>query len=439
MAITRRTALKALALPCLAGLGTAGCASDSIVRVAVVWTGWELSQFVRVMNAFSDRYGYGYSILSMGDDTTAFLANEVTADAQPDVALVPQPGLVRSSAPRLADVDWPVADAVNWHSVLAVPRSGRQYGVWFKAAYESMVWHREGLPIPPGGWTWDNWTAWCRQQAAAGHPPLAIGAADGWVLANWFANVLLSIDPAIYRDLVQGYTTGRKVGTGPNWSDSSVYASLERLADLWRIPGLFPGGPERALVTQFDASVLEVFQYRQAAMVAGGDYFWPIITQSTSFPPGQVRWFPFPSRPPEKNPIVVAGDAAVLFKRSAQNKGAQHLMKWLSSPDAARIWTRAGGFLSINDQVTDGDYAYRRYPGMRTTELIASVRHGSPVGGDATFAVDDELGGVLGGGDGEGSWKIFTDFFTEVAVHRSSVPGAISAVISALNHGVSGA
>jgi len=28
MAITRRTALKALALPCLAGLGTAGCASD---------------------------------------------------------------------------------------------------------------------------------------------------------------------------------------------------------------------------------------------------------------------------------------------------------------------------------------------------------------------------------------------------------------------------
>ncbi|HEX3925396.1 MAG TPA: hypothetical protein VHY31_24160 [Streptosporangiaceae bacterium] len=438
MAITRRTALKALALPCLAGLGTAGCASDSIVRVAVVWSGWELSQFVRVMNAFSERYGYGYSILSMGDDTTAFLANEVTADAQPDVALVPQPGLVRSSAPRLADVGWPRPDAAAWRSVLLSGAGpGGQYGVWFKAAYESMVWHRDDLPLPAAGWDWDTWTAWCRDEARAGRPPLAVGAADGWVLAGWFANVLLSIDPAVYRSLVSGYATGRKAGTGPGWDNGSVREALTRLADLWRVTGMFPGGPERALVTQFDESVLEVFQYRQAAMVVGSDFFWPIITQSTSFPPGRVRWFPFPSRPPEKAPIVVAGDAAVLFKRPSESPVGLALIDWLASAKAARIWAGAGGFLSINDQVTKEDYPYPA--AMRPADLIANVQQGSPDGGPATFDVADELGGSLGGGDGEGTWKIFTDFFTEVAVHRSAVDGAIDAVISALDNGVSGA
>ena len=437
MVITRRTALKALALPCLAGLGASGCtAGGPTVRVAVVWSGWELSQFVRVMNAFSDRYGFGYSILSMGDDTNAFLSNEVTVAAQPDVALIPQPGLVRSSAPRLADVSWPALDAPAWRSVLS--GSGRaQYGVWFKAAYESMVWHRDDLPVPPGGWDWDRWAGYCRAEAQAGRPPLAIGAADGWVLAGWFANVLLSIDPAAYRSLVAGYATGRRTGTGPTWDNDSVRQALTRLAGLWRITGVFPGGPERALVTQFDESVLEVFQYQQAAMVVGSDFFWPIIAQYTSFSPDRVRWFPFPSRPPEQAPIVVAGDAAVLFKRPVESPGGRQLIDWLATADAGRIWAGAGGFLSINDQVTEDDYPYPA--GMRPADLIASVQRASPDGGPATFDIADELGGSLGGGDGEGTWKIFTDFFTEVAVRRSPVPGAIEAVISALDNGVSGA
>ncbi len=436
MAISRRSALKALALPCLAGLGGSGCGTGSqTVRVAVVWSGWELSQFALVMNAFRERHGFGYSILSMGDDTTAFLSNEVTAAAQPDVALIPQPGLVRASDTRLAGVSWPRQDARAWKSLLSGP-SDRQFGVWFKAAYESMVWHRDDLQAPPGGWDWDSWVANCRALARAGRPPLAIGAADGWVLTGWFANVLLSIDPRTYRRLVAGYATGRKSGTGPTWNNGSVRHALARLAELWRITGAFPGGPERALVTQFDESVLEVFEHRQAAMVVGSDFFWPIITQSTSFPPGRVRWFSFPSRPPEKPPIVVGGDAAVLFKRSAESPGGRKLIDWLATADAARIWAQAGGFLSLNHEVTENDYPYS--PRMHPAALIRNVQQGSPDGGQATFDLADQLSGPLGGGDGEGTWKIFTDFFTKVAVHRSPVPGAIDAVIAALDSAASG-
>jgi alpha-glucoside transport system substrate-binding protein len=435
MTVSRRDVLRALVVPCLAGLGAAGCgAGDQTVRVAVVWSGWELSQFIKVMNAFSERYGYGYSIESMGDDTSAFLSNEVTADSQPDVALVPQPGLVRSSVARLSPVG-PQPDAPAWRTLLTGPGL-RQYGVWFKAAYESMVWHRDDLPAPPRGWTWDRWVGQCRALARQGRPPLAIGAADGWVLAGWFANVLLSIDPASYRRLAARYATGRAAGTGPTWDIGSVRQALARLAELWQIDGAFPGGPEQALVTQFDQSVLDVFGSRQAAMVMGSDFFWPIITQYTSFPAGRVRWFPFPSNPPEKTPIIVGGDAAVLFSRSAASPGSRRLISWLATADAARIWARAGGFLSINAQVTGGDYPYPA--GMRPAELISAVRRGSPDGRAAAFDLADELGGPLGGGDGHGTWKIFTDFFTDVAVRRSPVTAAIDKVTSALDGAAGG-
>jgi ABC-type glycerol-3-phosphate transport system substrate-binding protein len=434
--LSRRNALKALTLPCLAGLGTAACdAGGQTVQVAVIWTDWELRQFEGVMAAFSDRYQIGYQLLSMGDDTGAFLGNEVTVAAQPDVALVSAPGLLRSNSMRLTAVGWPDDDASWWRSLLDVG-AGTQYGVWFKAAYESMVWHTDDLDVPPGGWGWDTWVGRCRALAAAGRAPLAVGAADGWVLAGWFANVLLSIDPAIYRELAAGYATGMKRGSGPTWDNPSVREALSRLAEVWRIDGAFPGGAERALITQFDQSVLDVFASREAAMVVGADFFWPIITQSGQFPAGNVRWFPFPSKPGEYTPAIVGGDAAVLFRRPGGEGPGRRLIEWLGTPDAARIWAKAGGYLSINDQLTERDYPYPAT--MNTAKLIRNVRGGLAGRNPIAFDMADLLGGPLGGADGEGTWKIFTDFFIEVAVRRSSVPGAIDGVIAALDSGSSG-
>lgn len=442
MAVSRRRVLKALAAGCLAGPGAAGCAAaDQTVRVAVVWSGWELSQFTRVMDAFQRRYGFGYSIQSMGNDTGAFLSNEVAADVQPDVALIPQPSLVNASAARLAGQAWQPQDAPAWRDLLARRTGGGldprvQHGVWFKAAYESMVWHWDDLPVPRGGWTWDAWVAHCRALAQAGRPPLAIGAADGWVLALWFANILLSIDPQAYRRLTARYAQGPPAGPGFSWDNPSVWQALQRLAELWQIPGAFPGGPERALVTQFDESVLDVFGYRQAAMVVGADFYWPVITQYTPAAPGRIRWFPFPCKPQEQTPVIVGGDAAVLFRRSAGKTAARHLVRWLATEEAARIWAAAGGFLSINRQVTAHDY---RYPAaMRAADLIARVQQGSPDRGPATVDLADQVGGPLGGDDSKGTWQILTDFFTDVAIRRLPAVRAAGAAIAALDKGVGG-
>jgi ABC-type glycerol-3-phosphate transport system substrate-binding protein len=423
----------------LAGLGAVGCGTAApSLNVAVVWTGWELRQFQRVMNQFTQDTGIGYQLLSMGDDTGAFLGNEVTAAAQPDVALVPQPGTVLSNRSRLSTVPWPSGDAPSWRGLLAGPDGEAEYGVWFKAANESMVWHTLDVTPPRNGWDWDTWVAWCKTQANAGRPPLAIGAADGWVLADWFANVLLAFHPGAYQKLAAGYRnlalrSDSLVMTVRTWNDPGVGDTLYKLAELWQTDGLFPGGAERALVTQFDQSVLDVFAAGEAAMVVGADYYWPIITQYTRFPPPDVRWFPFPGAARGESPVILAGDAAVQFARPGREQYSQQLIGWLGDPAAARIWAGAGGFLSISDQVTEDSYA--AYPRqMQVTALLDGIRRPA-----AAFNMADLLSGPLAGGDGEGAWKIFTDFFTDVAVRRVSPATAVVKAVTALASGEGGA
>jgi ABC-type glycerol-3-phosphate transport system substrate-binding protein len=447
--LSRRAALKALALPAvagLAGLGVAGCgASGPSLNVAVTWTGWELERFRQVMEAFSGTYRIGYNLLSMGDDTGAFLSDQVTAAAQPDVALVSQPSVVHANRRRLVTAAWPSADASSWRGLLAVPPGpgavprasagpgSAQYGTWFKASYQSMVWHRDDLPVPGGGWNWAQWEAECALLAARGRPALSVGAGTGWVLALWFANALMSVNPDLYRTLAREYASGARAGPGPAWRHPDVAVALRRLASLWRIPRLFPGGAERALAIQFDQSVLDVFGNGAAEMVAGPDFFWPIITQTTQFDQGRVRWFRFPAGPGEQPPAVVAGDAAVAFRRPGGNVGGRTLVSWLGSAQAARSWAQAGGFLSINDGVGRDDY--ESYPAtMNVPDMIAAVRLPS-----AQFDISDQLGGSLSGDDSAGSWRIFTDFFEAVAVRRSSVPGAVAAAVDALDQGKGGA
>jgi ABC-type glycerol-3-phosphate transport system substrate-binding protein len=452
MPVSRRTALKTLALPVvsgLTGLGTAGCAAGTpTLNVAVVWTGWELRQFQKVMNAFTRQYknyNIGYQLLSMGDDTSAFLGNEVTAAAQPDVALVPQPGNVLGNRGRLTPLSWPPHAADSWRGLLAgsgdsVGSAGSEYGVWYKASYKSMVWHTPDVTPPPGGWDWGTWTDWCVKHAGGGRSPLAIGAADGWVLADWFANVLLAYHPRTYQALAGAYRGlalghGNATDTGKLWRDPAVEDALGKLADLWKTPGLFPGGSERALATQFDQSVLDVFATGEAAMVAGADYYWPIITQYTRFPPPDVRWFPFPGAAPGQSPVITAGDAAVQFARPGREQYGRLLIDWLGCPETAAIWARAGGFLSINEQVQAKDYAYYAYAkSMQVSQLRTSVLQRG-----AEFNMADLLSGPLGGGDGAGAWKIFTDFFTDVAVRRVSPGTAVDNAVNALAKGEGGA
>lgn len=393
----RRDAIKVLALPALA----AGCGvGRSTIRVAGVWSGWELTQFRKVLDAFPGRDSVNISVQSAGDDIATLVGNRVAGTAAPNVALVPFPQLVRANRDHLVPLRAATTHDSEWDRLLTF--DGEVYGRWFKVAHKSIVWYRPdrlGAGSPPRNW--DGWLALCRDLAARGRPPLSIGAADGWVLTDWFENVLLSLDPPEYRRLATG---------SPSWRQASVRAALRRLGEVWSIPGVIAGGAERALQTQFDQSLLDVFEYDQAAMVAGADYDWPVITQYTSAPRDRIKWFAFPRI--RERPVLIGGDAAVLLRPAID--GGRELIDWLATPQAAGRWAGAGGFLTINDPRHTVTYP----PGLNARPLVDDLVAGSGDGGPVTFDLSDQLGGRLAGADGRGTWKIFKDFFVEVTKPR---------------------
>ncbi|RLP91235.1 extracellular solute-binding protein [Micromonospora sp. BL4] len=399
--VTRRTLLRAAAAGATAA--TAGCAGGTrSVQVAVVWSSDELDRFREVVAGYPGTV----HVVSAGNDIDAFLRARHLAGTSPDVAILPRPGLVTEYAER----GW--LSPVRPSNEYAVPPGlsdllmtrGRRYGVWVKAAHKSLIWHLPSvLPETPG--TWDELVTLTRTLGAlarrgSGPAPLAIGAADGWVLTDWFENVLADLTPDAYDALA---------GSDADWQGRPVRDALDRLAELWSIDGAFPGGGRRALLTQYEESVIQVVRSRRAVMVFEADFTAEVIGTFRRGPE-EPETFPFPSaRPGARGPLIVGGDAAVAF---ADARGGVELVEWLTRAESFQPWLRVGGYLSPNTTIPLGDYVD---PVRR--RLAEEMR--AP--GTLRFDLSDQLPGPFTGSDGLGIWRIMQDFFADVT---DGVPAA---------------
>jgi alpha-glucoside transport system substrate-binding protein len=392
--ISRRAALAALGLPALAA-----CAGGQrgTVRVGVSWSGDELAQFRRELRHFTAERRWGVSVVSLGDDVPTLLAGRVARGIAPDVVMLARPGLVAEDLSGVATVPdlTPPGVSPQWEE-LASP-GGTARGVWYKTAHKSLIWYRPdvlarlGMREPPADWA--AWTDLRERCVRAGLAPLSIGAADGYVLTDWFENVLWGLDRFTYKALAEG---------GNLWDRSSVSRALELLAEVWRPAGTLPGGPARALLTQFEDSVLDVAARGRAAMVLGADFVLPVVTRlAPGAPP--LDWFPVPAPPGGVRPLVVGGDLAVLLADAGP--GGRGLVEWLALPRAAADWAAYGGFISLRPEVT-------RYPPQYRRDLVRQVRVGGP--DDFGFDLSDRLRGGLSGGDGRGLWRLLQRFLAEL-------------------------
>ncbi|MEH1100831.1 extracellular solute-binding protein [Micromonospora sp. CPCC 205561] len=393
--LRRRTLLRA-AVAATTATTAAGCAgADPAVQVAVVWNGGELARFREVVKG----YGSGVQVISAGNDIDAFLRARKLAGTSPDVAILPRSGLVieyaRSGWLRELSPASSYAVPPGMADLLSVGR--RPYGVWVKAAHKSLFWYYPStVPDPPR--TWDQLVALtkrlgARARAGDGPAPLAIGAADGWVLTDWFENVLADVATTEeYEALARGEA---------DWRGPPVHAALDRLAELWSVAGAFPGGGRRALLTQYEESVIQVVHHRRAVLLFEGDF---VDDVGRRFQRGseQVETFRFPASRVADSPLIVGGDAAVAFAGST--RGVE-LVRWLSGGSAFTPWLRAGGYLSPNVSVPLAEY---HDPVRR--RLAAELR----TAGVVRFDLSDRLPGPLTGSDGVGIWRIMQDFFADV-------------------------
>ncbi|WP_123452850.1 ABC transporter substrate-binding protein [Streptomyces sp. PanSC19] len=418
----RRTAVTLTALTAVAALALAGCGGDAgkdkgepapdrdlslkgeKIEVAAVWTGPEQENFTKVLKEFEKRTGATVTFVPAQDPIVNFLGTKIAGGAPPDVAMLPQVGAIQQAAAQ----KWlkPVGPEVKsqlaanysrgWQELGAV--DGTQYGVYFKAANKSLVWYNTAVFEGAGASepkTWKEFLGTAETISASGVTPVSVGGADGWTLTDWFENVYLSqAGPAKYDQLAKHEI---------KWTDPSVAAALKTLAELFGKPALIAGGPTGALQTEYPASVTQTFtggDQPKGAMVFEGDFAAVNIAQTKAEIGKDAKVFPFPKVGDGGTaPVVTAGDAAVALK---DTKGAQALLAFLASPDAAKIWAAEGGFLSPNKNLDPA-----AYPNDVQREIAKAL---IGAGDDFRFDMSDQMPQSFGGTPGKGEWKALQDF-----------------------------
>nr|WP_309240299.1 extracellular solute-binding protein [Actinomadura sp. J1-007] len=108
----------------------------------------EEANFRKVLKAFEAKTGATVQYASTGENTDAYLGPRISAKNPPDVAILPQPGLMQQYAakgslkPLSADVVAEVDKnfAPYWKDLGSA--KGQTYGVMTKAAYKSILWYR---------------------------------------------------------------------------------------------------------------------------------------------------------------------------------------------------------------------------------------------------------------------------------------------------------
>ncbi|MER6237121.1 extracellular solute-binding protein [Streptomyces clavifer] len=372
------------------------------VSVAAVWTGPEQANFTKVLDEFEKRTGATVTFVPAQDPIVNFLGTKIAGGQPPDVAMIPQVGAIQQAVAK----KWakPVGDEARaqlgqnyaqvWQDLGAV--DGTQYGVYFKAANKSLIWYNAqafenaGASEPK---TWKDFIATAETVSASGVTPVSVGGADGWTLTDWFENIYLSqAGPEKYDQLAKHEI---------KWTDPSVKDALTTLAELFGKPELIAGGADGALQTEFPTSVTQTFtggDQPKGAMVFEGDFVSVNIAQTEAKIGTDAKVFPFPAVGAD-SPVVTGGDAAVALKDS---KGAQALLTWLASVDAAKIWAEQGGFISPNKALDAAAYPNDVQRTMAEA-LIAA-------GDDVRFDMSDQAPQSFGGTPGKGEWKILQDF-----------------------------
>ncbi|MER7127363.1 ABC transporter substrate-binding protein [Streptosporangium saharense] len=369
------------------------------IEVAAVWTGAEQSNFEKVLQAFEEKTGADVTFASTGDNIGAYLGPRVQGGSPPDVAILPQPGLAKQYAQQnaLKPLTPEVLNQIDqnytpyWKDLGSV--DGKVYGVLVKAAHKSLVWYRaqafdDAGAKPPA--TWDELLTTAQTIADSGTAPFSLCAASGWTLTDLFENLYLSTAGPEKYDQLSNHEIP--------WTDPSVTATLEKLAQVVGKKEFLLDGSAGALQTDFPTCVTKVFGQKKAAMIPEADFVAASATQSGAKIGEDAKIFPFP-KSGDTAPVVLGGDVAVAMKDS---KGAMALLEYLTSKEGGETWAKLPGYLSPNRNVSPDVY-----PDELTKQLAQTI---VSAGEAVRYDMSDLAPSAFGGTEGKGEWKLLQDF-----------------------------
>ncbi len=359
----------------------------------VVFTNYldrDLARFESVMDTFAEASGHQVQVVGSGsfeDD----LAGLVAAGEAPDVALVPQPGLLRRLAAdgelrvlpaRARDATADVAPALTE----LVTVEGEPYAAWFRLTDKSLVWYRPSVLEPLGAvpTTWSELEALTERARQEGLAPWCLSMADGlttgWVGTDWVEQFLvLAEGPDAYADWVAGDIA---------FTDPRVGAAFEAFGAIASDPRQVAGGPRRVLAAPVTQAGDPLRADPPGCLLLRQGNGLPGAPTGTSGVEGELAAFPLPPRDAAVGaPAIVAGEAAVALSDA---DGVDELMVWLASAEAGAVWAADGGFVSPHADLAPDAYGDRR--DREADEHLRTALAGDGVVFDGSDLMSPELG-----------------------------------------------
>lgn len=344
------------------GSGDAGDGSAEPVTVFGPYRGAEADHFAELLAEFTERTGIPARYTGTADFVTDLLARTGEGNQPPDVAMVPQPGLVRQLAEDELVVelspDAQIALERNYTSEAAElgKVDGVAVGVPFRVNVKSIVWYRPSVFAERG---WDvprsltelidlsdriaaepDIDPWCLT--------LQAGSATGWPATDWVEDLVLRFQgPDEY---------ARWAGGELAFDSPPIRRAFETFDDVVLSQGHLFGGRSFAIDNTTDSLFEGLLgpepgcaMAKQAGFAAG----W-LPDGTTIGPDGDVDWFLLPARSAdEPPPVVVGGDLAVQFRRDEQ---VDALIEFLAGDEAGDTWARRGGLISPRSTFDPANY-----------------------------------------------------------------------------------
>jgi alpha-glucoside transport system substrate-binding protein len=282
---------------------------------------------------------------------------DTQAGSPPDIAVLPQPGLLADLASKgflvslgQESADWMKSNYAAGDSWVSLgtykDKAGAEqfFAFPYKADLKSLVWYSPenfedaGYEVPK---TMEELKALTEKIVADGGTPWCIGlgsgGATGWPATDWVEDMMLRTQsPDVY---------DKWVSNEIKFNDPAVVGAIEEFGWFARNDKFVDGGSKAVASTDFRdspkglfSSPPKCFMHRQASFIPS---FFPEGTELGV----DADFFYFPAYV-EKNlgtPVLGAGTLVSITK---DTPAARAFIEWLKTPIAHEVWMAQSGFLT---------------------------------------------------------------------------------------------
>ena len=391
-----------------ASLGLTACGGDSggsNSKTVTIWSSIDQpvqDGLLKALNAKLDGKGITVDWKKV-DNINQLIMTKIQANDTPDIAFIPQPGVVADIVSRGAAQ--PLDDVVDMSALQdnmlagtldAGTVDGKLYGLLVSANVKGLIfypkkaWDAAGYPTEVA--TIDDLNALTEQIKADGNTPWCMGiesdTATGWPATDWFETLIAKYSGA---DVYKQWVTNEV-----KFDSDQVKQAAAEFDKLLFTDGNTLGGRSAIASTNFGTAGTPMFDdppgcwmYNQGSFITG---FFPKDVLSDLDANVGVMGFP-PATAGGDNPVIGGGDMAMLL---STNENAKTVLAALSETDIGNDAAATSSFISPHKDFDASLYA---------NDLVRSY---AKVATDATtflFDGSDQMPGEVGAGT---FWKDMT-------------------------------